>query len=374
LALALLVSSALLVQAFINVRLADRGFDESDILALRVALPEEEYPDTLSVVAFHEELEARLASLPGVIGVGGTTILPSQGNSATYYSLPGDDISSDLDRKVTDWLDVTPGYFQALDIPILRGRGIEERDRPGTRPVVVISETMAERHWPDGDPLGRELVFYTFSAEIVGVAADAQIASVSLTDRPMVYFSAYQDDDRALGYAVEAEVPLATLVESVRAEIRVIDPNIPAYNMRPLKEIIDESLGGDTIMAKIMSVVAVIALILSLAGVYGVMAYSVSQRRQEMGIRMALGAQNRNVVNMILRQGTALAVLGIVLGLGVAFLMARGLSVFLFGVEAFEPLIYGAMAAALLVAGVAATYLPARRATRVSPVEALRAE
>ena len=374
LALALLVSSALLVQAFINVRLTDRGFDESDLLAFRVALPSQEYPDTLSVVAFHEELAERLASLPGVNSVGATTILPSQGNSGTYYSLPGDDINSDLDRKVTNWLDVTPGYFEAMDVPIVRGRGIEDTDRFSNRQVIVINETMAERHWPEENPIGREIMFYSSSAEIVGIAANTGVASSSLGERPMVYFSAYQDDDRSLGYLVESDAPLETLIEPVRAEVRAIDPNIPAYSIRPLKDIIDESLGGDTIMAKIMSVVAVIALVLALAGVYGVMAYSVSQRRQEMGIRMALGAQNRNVIGMILRQGTGLAVVGVVVGLAVAFGMARGLSFFLYGVDAFEPVTYGGMAAALLIAGIVATYFPARRATKVDPVEALRAE
>jgi putative ABC transport system permease protein len=374
LALGLLVSSALLVQAFYNVRLADRGFDESDILAFRVALPQQEYPDTLTVVAFHEQLAERLASLPGVVSVGATTILPSQGNSGTYYSLPGDDINSDLDRKVTNWLDVTPGYFEAMDIPIVRGRGIDDRDRMDARQAIVINQTMAERHWPGEDPIGREIQFYNSSAEIVGVAANSGVASTALGQRPMVYFSAYQDDDRSLGYLVEASVPLETLVESIRTTVSALDANIPAYSIRPLSDIIDESLGGDTIMAKIMSVVAVIALVLALAGVYGVMAYSVSQRRQEMGIRMALGAQNRNVIGMILRQGTVLAVVGIVVGLAVAFGMARGLSFFLHGVDAFEPLIYGSMAAALLIAGIVATYFPARRATKVDPVEALRVE
>ncbi|HSG81684.1 MAG TPA: FtsX-like permease family protein, partial [Gemmatimonadota bacterium] len=323
---------------------------------------------------FHEELTERLSSLPGVSQVGATSILPSRGNSATYYWLPGEDISSDLERKVTNYLEVSPGYFETLDVPIVQGRGIEAQDRLDSRPVIVISETMAERHWPDENPIGREIVFYSGAREIVGIAANAMVTSSSLTERPMVYLSAYQDEDRSLAYMVEAGVPLETLIESVRSEIRAIDPHIPASNMRPLSDIIDESLGGDTIMAKIMSVVAIIALVLSLAGVYSVMAYSVSQRRQEMGIRMALGAQKHNVVNMILRQGTVLAVLGTALGLGVAFAMARGLSYFLYGVSAFEPLTYGGMAAALLVAGVAATYLPARRATRVDPVEALRAE
>ena len=160
----------------------------------------------------------------------------------------------------------------------------------------------------------------------------------------------------------------------MRAEVAAVDATIPAYTLRPLADIIDESLGGDTIMAKIMSVVAVIALILALAGVYGVMAYSVSQRRKELGIRMALGARNGDVVGLIMRQGTILAAIGIVVGLGLAFAMAKGVSFFLYGVGAFEPLTYGGMAAALLVSGLLATWFPARRATRVDPVKALRAE
>ncbi len=374
LALALLVSSALLVQAFYNVRLADRGFDESDLLAFRIALPEQEYPDEVSVSAFHEELTQRLESLPGVNAVGSTSILPSQGNNSTYYTLPGDDVQTDQDRKVTNLLEITPGYFDAMDVRIMRGRGLDDSDRKGARDVIVINEVIAERHWPDEDPIGREIVFGETTSAIVGVAANTGVASSTSGERPMVYVPVYQVGRRNLGYLVESDAPLESLFESVRAEVRAVDSDIPAYGIRPLKDIIDESLGGDTIMAKIMSVVAVIALILALAGVYGVMSYSVSQRRQELGIRMALGAQNGNVVGMILRQGTVLAVVGIVVGLGLAFAMAKGVSFFLFGVSAFEPVTYGGMAAALLIAGIVATYFPARRATKIDPVEALRAE
>jgi ABC-type antimicrobial peptide transport system permease subunit len=206
------------------------------------------------------------------------------------------------------------------------------------------------------------------------VARNTAVASSTPSERPLAYVPVYQVGRRNLGYLVESDAPLESLFESVRAEVRAVDPDIPAYSIRPLKDIIDESLGGDTIMAKIMSVVAVIALVLALAGVYGVMAYSVSQRRQELGIRMALGAQNGNVVGMIMRQGMILATIGIAMGLGLAFAMAKGVSFFLFGVSPFEPVTYGGMAAALLLSGLVATYFPARRATRVDPVQALRAE
>ncbi len=374
LALALVVCSVLLVQGFVNVRLADRGFDESDVLTFRVALPAESYPDTASTVDFHTQLGQRLQALSGVGTVGATTILPTEVNSSTSYALPGEDIESDQDRKVTSIRDVTPGYFEALDISVLRGRGIEDRDRADGRRVIVINEAMAERHWPDVDPVGRELIFYSGRKEIVGVVANTNDQTSELGDRPMVFFSAFQDDNRGMSWVVESQVPIETLAGAVRAEVLSLDPNLPAYNIRTFSEVIDESLGGDTIMAKIMSVVAIIALVLALAGVYGVMAYSVSQRRQEMGVRMALGAQNRDVLGMVLRQGSVLAAMGVVIGLAVAFGMARGLSFFLYGVSAFEPVTYGVVAAALLASGVVATFFPARSATKVDPVVALRAE
>jgi putative ABC transport system permease protein len=374
LALVLLVSSALLVRGFINIRLADRGFDENDVLAFMLALPQEDYPDSVSTIAFHTELRERLLSLPGVRSVGATTTLPLHGNSATYYWLPGEDIESDLQRKVTNVMDVSPGYFEALDIPILQGRVIEDSDRPENRRVIVINQTMAELHWPGENPLGRELTVYSGTKEIVGVVANAYYNNDVQSSRPMVYFSAFQDNDRYLDWVIETDVPPETMVESVRQEVLAIDPNLPAYNIRPLKAMIDESLGGDTIMAKIMTVVAVIALVLALAGVYGVMAYSVSQRTQEMGIRIALGAQYRDVVSMVMRQGALLALLGVVLGVVIALGVTRTLAFFLYGVSPFDPLTFAAAALVLLVAGVVATFFPARRATLVDPIIALRAE
>jgi putative ABC transport system permease protein len=374
LTLVLLVSSALLVQAFVRVRLADLGFDHSDVLTLRVALPENDYPDTVAIGAFHERLASRIASIPGVEAVGATSIFPLQGNSATYYWLPGEVIEDDSQRKIANYRYVLPGYFAAMDVPVVRGRGLEEGDRAGMRLVAVIDETMAEKHWPESDPIGQRIELYSGPREIVGVVADTRLNGAGNTVRPMVYLAALQSMSRSLGWVIETRVPPESVIEAVRAEVRSIDPNIPAYGVRSMRAMIDETLGGDTIMAKIMGVVAVIALVLSLAGVYGVMAYTVSQRTQELGIRIALGAQTGDVLSMVVRQGALLALIGVVVGIGVALGVTRGLSFFLFDVSPFDPLTFGAVAIALLVAGLVATYFPARRATRVDPIVALRAE
>ncbi|UCC72922.1 MAG: ABC transporter permease [Gemmatimonadota bacterium] len=374
LALVLLVSSALLVRGFINIRLAERGFDENDVLAFMLALPEEEYPDSASTIAFHTGLRERLSSLPGVRSVGATSILPLHGSSGTYYWLPGEDIESDQQRKITNTMTVSPGYFEALDIPVLQGRVIEDRDRPAGNRVVVVNEAMVERHWPGENPIGRELVVYSGPKQIVGVVADVYYSNDVQSVGPMVYFSAYQGNNRYLDWVIETDVPPERLVETVRQEVLAIDPNLPAYSLRPLKALIDENLGGDTIMAKIMGVVALIALVLALGGVYGVMAYSVSQRTQEMGIRMALGAQYGDVVSMVMRQGALLALLGVVLGVAIALGVTRTLAIFLYGVSPFDPLTFAAAALALLVAGIVATFFPARRAMLVDPIVALRAE
>jgi len=374
LALVLLVSSALLVQGFVKIRLADLGFDRSDVLTMQTLLPENQYPDQASVTGFWTRLSARLSSIPGVVTVGGTTSLPMQGNSATWYVLGGEDFDDQNVRKVSSFRHLQPGYFETMDIPVLRGRGIEDGDQPGTTPVVVISQALADRHWPGADPIGKQVVLGSGAREIVGVVANTKNQTAASSDEAIMFLAAAQSLQRFMDWAIEASVPLASLIEPVRAEVKALDPTIPAYDVMSLDDLIDLQMGGDTIMAKIMAALALVALILALGGVYGVMAYTVSQRTRELGIRMSMGAQRGNLMSMVMRQGTALALLGIVIGTGVALFVTRGLSRFLFGVSPFDPVTFASVAMVLFLAGSAATLLPARRATRVDPMEALRVE
>jgi predicted permease len=285
-----------------------------------------------------------------------------------------EDLADRHARKIINFRYVLPGYFEAMDIPVLQGRGIRESDRGDETSVAVISESAAQRNWPGQNPIGHRISTGSGLREIVGVVANTREASRDESDTDMVYFSALQTHPTFMDWAIEAEVPLATLLEPVRAELRSLDPTIPAHELMPLDDLIDEGMGGDLIMAKIMSVVALIALILSLGGVYGVMGYSVAQRTQEMGIRMSLGAGEGMLLRMVLIQGVKLALIGIIIGVAVALVVTRSLSYFLFGVNPFDPLTFTTVSVLLFSAGVAATILPARRATRVDPVEALRTD
>jgi len=374
LALVLLVSSALLVQGFRKARLGDPGFQAGDVLAMRTLLPEAQYPDTAAVNDFYTELALRLRSIPGVEEVGGTSILPAQGNSMTYYVLWEADWEDPNARMLINFRYLLPGYFEAMDIPVIQGRSLQETDRVGNTPVAVISESVAQRHWPHADPVGQVINTGLTRREIVGVVANTREAVADGSDTDMVYFSSLQSRRQFMEWAIEASVPVATLTEEVRAAVRNLDPTIPAYDVMSLDALIDEGMGGDLIMAKIMSVVAIIALVLALGGVYGVVGYSVSRRTQELGIRISLGAGRGSVIAMVIRQGMGLAALGIVVGIGLALVTTRSLSFFLFGVNPFDPVVFGGASVLLFAAGLGATLLPARRATRVDPVEALRTE
>jgi putative ABC transport system permease protein len=374
LAQVLLISSVLLVQGFARIRLADLGFDRRDVLTLQTLLPEGQYTDAAAANDFYTRVQERLSALPGVETVGAATNLPIQGISGTYYVLEGQDFQDRELRGIVGFKYVLPRYFEAFDISLIRGRDIQDSDRAGTPPVVVINQALARRHWPDSDPIGRQIVIGSGPREIVGVTADTRDDRGDVEPIPMIFLPALQSRQLFMAWAIEASVPLHTLVEPVRAAVREVDPGVPAYNVMPMDDLIEQALGGDLIMARIMIALAVIALALALGGVYGVMAYSVAQRRRELGIRLSLGARRRDVLALVVRQGSGLALLGILIGTGVALGATRGLAQFLYGVSPFDPVTFSGVAVLLFLAGLAATWFPARQATRVDPAVALRLE
>jgi len=374
LALALLVASGLLLQGYRQLRVADMNLDSSDVLTFEIDLPEAAYPDLTSMATYWEALKERLERLPGIDGLSAVSLLPSKSNYATYYSLPGVEITEDSQRLITGYRHVMPGFFAALDIPLVRGRDFSMDDRQGAPSRLMINESMAERHWPGEDPIGKEILLSDRPWVIIGVVADSRDGPLDDIIRPKIYLSALQAECRSLYWCMETSLPSGPLVETIRTELAALDPDLPLFNVMSLDEHIGIDLGADLIMARIMAVMAAIALVLCLGGVYGVMAYSVSQRNREMGIRMALGAQGGDVVRMVVRQGMRLALIGIGIGLLLAAGISSGLSHFLWGVNPFDPLTFGTVALLLFGAAVTATFIPARRAIGVDPITALRSE
>ncbi len=372
LSLTLLVASALLVKGFLRLQTADFGWDKENLLTFRLALPAEQYRDSLEVDRFYSDLLSNLESIPGVDRVGGTTMLPMQGNNNTFFEIPGRETGSLEQRPLTEVRWVFPEYFNTMGTALLAGRAFGNEDRLDTRPVVMVNQELVDLHFPGEDPIGRQIEYWGVRREIVGVVRNT--LDVAQFPRPMTFMSAFQYPRSNMVMVLRTASDPMTAVEGVRREVLRLDPDLPIYQVQSMEEHMNEEQGGNTIMAKVMTVLALVALVLSVVGVYGVMAYSVSQRTQEMGIRMALGAQRARVLRMVIRQGAILAVSGIVVGILIALLVTRSLALFLFGVSPFDLVTFGGVSLMLLASGMAATYLPARRATQVDPLEALRYE
>ena len=372
LSLTLLVASALLMQAFVRLQTADFGWDKENLLIFRVALPAKQYPDSAAIESFYRELLPTLGSMPGVVSVGGTSIMPMQGNSNSFFEIPGRESANLQQRPLTEVRLVFPGYFQTMSTALVGGRDLAPEDRIDTRPVVVVNEELVERFFPGEDPIGKQIDLWGQQREIVGVVQNT--LDVDQYPQPMTFMSSFQYPASGMSMVLRTAGEPMSVAEEARSAVLGLDPDLPIYRVITLEDHMNEQQGGNTIMVKIMAVLAVVALVLSVVGVYGVMAYSVSQRTQEMGIRLALGAQPRNVLTMVVRQGAILALTGIMVGVGMALLVTRSLAIFLFGVNPYDLMTFSGVSLLLLLSGLGATYLPARRATKVDPLEALRYE
>jgi putative ABC transport system permease protein len=295
------------------------------------------------------------------------------GMSRTFYELPGEDMPPNR-RPLAGFSIVTPGYFDALRVPLRQGRLFTPDEGAEAPRVILINERMAERHWAGTNPVGRRLLFSSGEATVIGVVSDIWQNGPENLPEPMVFFVAAQSNVRSLSFVMRTNGDPGALVEPVRALLQEMDPDQPAYSFMTMDARIADQIGGMTIMPKIMGALSVIALLLAVVGVYGVMAYAVSLRTQEVGIRMALGAQRNDVLKLIVGQGGRMAGLGILIGLGLALFATKGLSIFLVGVNPRDPLTFVSVTVALLSAGLLASYIPARRAVRVNPMNALRAE
>ena len=378
LALTVLCGAGLLGRSLIQLQSVDPGFHTESALSLRVTLPQRSYPDSNAQHVFHTRVIDGLRALPGTQAVGGTSFLPLAGiGPATSFWRAGEPQPAPNDRPVADARPVTAGYFTAMGIPVLAGRDVNENDTPDRPPVAVINESFARQIYPGDNPIGRRFILNLGNDaphEIIGVVGDVKLVSLDGEIRPTAYLSSRQYAFGIMSYVVRTSGDPATLAPAAVRVIRDIDPLLPVSAVRPLDDVFAESIARPRLTAAAMSIFAGAALLLAALGVYGIVAYSVAQRSREFGIRVALGAKPAQIVSMVVAQNLRVVMIGLALGVLAAVPATRLLRGLLFQVQPNDPGTFAGIGVMLAVVAVVASYLPARRGTRVDPVVTLKAE
>ncbi len=378
-ALVLLAGAGLLLRSFVKLQRADLGLDVEDVLTLGLWVPDARYPDHANQVRFYDETLGRIAALPGVLAAGATNDLPLGGaDSILSFAIEGRPEPPPGESPQSGFHQVSPGYFGVLGIPLLRGRSLAPEDSRESPSVVVISEAMARRYWPGEDPVGRRISYGTDAAglphwtTIVGIVGDVRQRGPHVEPGPEAYISLRRSPSTYVTLVVRSAIRPEALAASARRELAAVDPEVPPYDVRTMREVAGESLAGRRFHLALLAVFAATAVAMAAIGLYGVMSYMVSQRVREIGVRMALGAPRGAVLGMVVAHGARLAAAGGALGLAGALALTRLMSSLLVDVSAVDPATFAGIS--LLLAGVTllASWIPARRAARLDPLAALR--
>jgi putative ABC transport system permease protein len=379
LSVVLLIGAALLMESVARLRGVDLGFNPANLLTFSVSLPLARYDTDQKKAVFLRDLAGNVGSLPGVRAASASWVLPMMG----YPGTPVQDASKPPlklnERPIAKLLPVTPGYFRTLQIPLRRGRDFDEHDTADAESVAIIDENLARHFWaayPNGlDPVGQGLIVGGLNpkpVKIVGVVANARQSIEGDTWHDSVYVALAQRPDAFAMVAVRTTGDPLSFTRAVRAQVQALDPNQPIADVQSMNDLVEAEVGQKRLLVILLGSFAAVALLLALIGIYGVIAYSVAHRTQEVGIRRALGAQQSDILRLVIGQGFALALAGILIGLGGAFALTRVMKTLLFGVSATDPVTFAAVALLFLMAALAASYIPARRATRIDPMAALR--
>jgi putative ABC transport system permease protein len=378
LALVLLVGAGLMVKGFSKLMDQDLGFDRSHVLTFHVALAESQYRDRVGIRNFYDQVISKLQGLPGVQYAAAVTSLPAGWSwNSTEYRGEGEPPSAPGELRIAVSQFVTPDYFRAVRIPLVKGRFITTEDGPDSGPVVVISKTLAQRIWPNQDAVGKQLRLGGEGEPwrtVVGVVGDVRQSSFDSGPHPTTYVPFTQVPYAASGLVVRTSGNPLALAPAARAAVQSVDPAQPAYDVRSLEQIVSDNNSGVEFSARTMLVFGAIALLLAAAGIFAVMAYSVRQRTHEFGIRMALGAQRVDMLRFVVGHALKLALIGLAIGVPCALALTHVLSSLLFGVIRMDTLTFIGCTALLTAVAALAAYIPARWATRVDPIVALRYE
>jgi putative ABC transport system permease protein len=378
LSVVLLVGAGLLVRSLWRLQDVKTGFDPSGLVAASVSLPPTKYTNRDAEVRFWDQFFERVRAIPGVESVAATTLFPLRGGGDTYFYIDGRPPATDADKMNATVSSVTEDYFTTMRIPLVVGRVFNTSDRAGAG-VMIVSDALARRLFPGASALGKRLVVdfgKPFVGEIVGVVGDVRIYGQANDAPEVMYFASRQPNAGwGVGFgnlATRVRGDPEAVASQLRAAVRALDPDVPLSAIQSVESILYDSVAAPRFRTQLLVGFAAVALVLAVVGLYGMLAYSVTQRSREMGIRMALGARPTAVFRMVIRQGMALVVVGIVLGVAGAFGATRLLAAQLFAVKATDPMVFGFVAITLAVAGLAACIVPARRATKADPIAALR--
>jgi putative ABC transport system permease protein len=388
LAFVLLMGAGLLIKSFSELQRVNVGFNRERLLTMQISLPPAQYPRDSDVIGFYKEAIGRLSALPGVRSASAISQAPLAGGGPQFiFAVEGRPLPAPSEAPIASYRIVTPDYFQTMNIPFVKGRAFTEADDQNALQCVVINQNMADAIWPGEDALGKRVTVGVPGpgeqpdwAAVVGVVGNVKHTTIAGEAGMQMYHSVAQTPflalalGRSMTFILRAELEPGGLIEPARREFASLNPTLPVSNVKTMETIISDAVAPFRFNMFLLGLLAAIAMLLTMIGVYGVMNYAVSQRTKEIGIRMALGAQASQVRGLVLRQGLALSAIGLAIGFGGCLAVTRLMSSLLFGVSATDPVIFIAVAIGLTAVSIMACYIPARKATKVDPMIALRHE
>jgi putative ABC transport system permease protein len=391
LALVLLVGAALLIRTFVKLRDVDMGFDSHNVITMEMSLTGDKYQKTAGVAQLSRDGLQRLKAIPGVEDATFTCCLPHQGQFGLPFTIVGRPVDNQKNTPGAGWMSASPGYYSTFKIAVLRGREFNDQDTGSSTPVALINETLAKRNFPNQNPVGQQIVighnvgpqFEEPPRVIVGVVANTHDGGAAREPGPMMIVPNSQVTDGLtalnarilpMRWAVRTRTDPRQMVPAITEQLRQASGGFPVTGVRTMDELLSTSLARQSFNMMLLTIFGGIALVLAAIGIYGLMAYSVAQRTQEMGIRMALGADRAAIRTLVVLQGMKLAVLGVVVGVASAFGLTRLMASLLFGVKTWDPAVFVTVPVILTAVALFAVWLPATRASRLDPMKALRVE